>query len=180
VQALDRLLSTAKDSDILNLVNQDPMKLLDATPAQKARMIHILLEGRTTGAEQQAILRILQSAQDQGESAATLEALDGIEGGSGKGAMRLGEDLERPNRQQMLAIMTSRVPFQEQYPPVFYQNLAARMEKADLEALGSGEWLSQIPPEVRATFVQKLQAPWWWPFGGNQQLAQQIQSTLGQ
>lgn len=179
VQALERFLATAKDSDIVKLVQEDAMKLLVATPAQKARMLQILLAGRTTGTEQEAILSILQSAQDQGESAATLDALDRLEGGAGKGALRLNEDLERPKRQQMLATLTSAVPFNEKYPPAFYQNLAARMEKADIEALGSGEWLSTMPDQVKAAFVQKLQAPWWWPFGGNRQLAQQIQSTMG-
>jgi hypothetical protein len=179
VQALERFLATAKDSDIVKLVQEDAMKLLVATPAQKARMLQILLAGRTSGTEQDAILSILQSAQDQGESAASLEVLDRLEGGSGKGALRLNEDLERPKRQQMLATLTSAVPFDEKYPPAFYQNLAARMEKADIEALGNGAWLSTMPDTVKAAFIQKLQAPWWWPFGGNPQLAQQIQSTLG-
>ncbi|MEB3187013.1 MAG: LysM peptidoglycan-binding domain-containing protein [bacterium] len=179
VQEIERFLATARDSDVVKLVQDDSMKLLASTPAQKARMLQILLAGRTTGTEQDAILAILRSAQDQGESAAALDVLDRLEGGAGKGALRLNEDLERPKRQQMLATLTSAVPFDEKYPPAFYQNLAARMEKADIEALGSGAWLTTMPDTVKAAFIQKLQAPWWWPFGGNPQLAQQIQSTLG-
>lgn len=153
-------------------------------PEQKALMIKILLDGRTSGDDQAAMASIVDMARQQGESDKMMAELDRLMGGTGKGLSRMFEDLKKGARQQVLSALFGDPPRGTSFSPTFYNNLVAGLDKKDIEFLcenlgttPGSEWLNRIPNTAKQGMIAKLKS--WWPFsGGLKRMREAIQASM--
>ena len=172
VQKLWDYLKHADHKAVRDLVSSNFDMFYASLPEQKALMMKILIDGRTTGEDQACMAQIADMSRQQGESDAMIKELNRLFGGDPKGVQRMLEDCKQGARDQILQALFGDPPQGVTYDPGFYNSLISVMTKKDVEHLcqtlglsPGAPWLARIPSQLQAALANKLNSFWsWLPF----------------
>jgi hypothetical protein len=164
VKEIDAFLQRSNADAVRDMMASRPELLYDSLPRQKATMLQLLIEGRTDGGDRQAVVNILDMASQTEQVDSTLNALDSLYGGAGKGIQRMFEDLDQATKGAALkAMFTPSLMQYRQYDQAAFDAVVGAMTKDDIKLLMdtmgygvSSSWMNVLSPQARQMMAEKL------------------------
>lgn len=164
VKEIDAFLQRSNADAVRDMMASRPELLYDSLPRQKATMLQLLIEGRTDAGDRQAVVNILDMASQTEQVDSTLNALDSLYGGAGKGIQRMFEDLDQATKGAALkAMFTPSLMQYRQYDQAAFDAVVGAMTKDDIKLLMdtmgygvSSGWMNVLSPQARQMMMDKL------------------------